>query len=375
MARLDSYGKRSVKNILNEHNRSAKEYKNYVDKNRSKLNWNYGAGDRSSAEVLSIFEERCKTIMNGRKLQENTNIMSDWIFTYPQEMCVKKYYDTGKIHSKTGEPVLREYYSPANPEHCKKWMDEVYAFCEERYGKENVIAGYVHMDETTPHMDVNLVPEAVSRKTGRRTVSSASLFTKSELRNCQRDLEKHMQKVFGVKGMILNGRTKGNLTREEMKERQEYAEQLAEREDMVSFREANQDAYEEYMQDKLEKQLEERYEARERALNEKAENIALEQKKLLRAKLEVLEREKVQQVKEADFQVKEDALEAQKAVLDEREAKLSEREAREDMREQVNSTLIENGKKYARLRAEKNGPSYNDEPERTGRGLPDIDYR
>lgn len=219
MGRLENYSKKSVKNIINEHGRYALKYKNYVDKNRTKLNWNYGAGDKSADEVLEIIEDRCNTIMNGRKMQEQTNIMSDWIFTYPQDLCEKKKYDTGKVNSKTGKPVFRTYYAPKDPDHCRKWMDEVYSFCQDRYGADNVIAGYVHMDETTPHIDVNLVPEATSRKTGKNTVSSASLFTRLELSQCQRDLETHMQKTFGLKGMVLNGRTKGGYTIDELKQR------------------------------------------------------------------------------------------------------------------------------------------------------------
>ena len=36
-------------------------------------------------------------------------------------------------------------------EHCAK-------FFTERYGKENIISAVVHLDETTPHMHLNLMP-------------------------------------------------------------------------------------------------------------------------------------------------------------------------------------------------------------------------
>lgn len=219
MGRLENYSKKSVKKIISEHGRTASNYKNHVDLKRSKLNWTYGAGDKSADEVLSIIESRCKEIMGDRKMQEQTNIMSDWVFTYPRELCERKVYDTGKVNSKTGKPVIRHYYAPKDPDHCRAWMSEVYAFCQDRYGAENVIAGYVHMDETTPHIDVNLVPEAVSRKTGKNTVSSASLFTRAELSQCQRDLERYMGQMFNQKGMILNGRTQGGYTTDELKKR------------------------------------------------------------------------------------------------------------------------------------------------------------
>lgn len=237
MGRLENYSKKSVKNILNEHARTSDKYKNDVDGSRSWMNWNYGAGDKTSGEVLQLIEDRCKVIMDGRRMQEQTNIMSDWIFTYPQDFCDKKRYDTGRVN-KAGKPIIKTYYTPKDPDHCRKWMDEVYAFCQERYGAENVIAGYVHMDETTPHIDVNLVPEATSRKTGKRTVSAASLFNKTELRQCHRDLEEHMQNIFGVKGMILNGRTQGGYTIDELKKRNHDMAVIKNRDNAVKARES-----------------------------------------------------------------------------------------------------------------------------------------
>ena len=219
MGRLASYSKKSIVRVLKEHERSLTFYKNEVDQNRMHLNYTFGAGSKSAEDVLQLIENRCKAIMGDRRIQDQTNLMSDWVFTYPKSLCEKKKYDTGEVSKKTGEPIYKTYYSPKDPEHCKKWMTTIYEFCQQRYGAENVIAGYVHMDETTPHIDINLVPEAVSRKTGKQTVSSASLFTRTELRKCQQELEACMEKEFNHKGMILNGRTAGNYTIDELKAR------------------------------------------------------------------------------------------------------------------------------------------------------------
>ena len=90
---------------------------------------------------------------------------------------------------------------------------------------------------------------------------------------------------------------------------------------------------------------------RERILVEKANNLAVEQKKVLKEKLDIKERKKKQEKREADFQVKEDAQEAQKMALDEREKRVELRERAEDKREAENSAKIANGEKYARERA------------------------
>ena len=157
---------------------------------------------------------------------------------------------------------MRHYYAPKDPDHCRAWMSEVYAFCQDRYGAENVIAGYVHMDETTPHIDVNLVPEAVSRKTGKNTVSSASLFTRSELSQCQRDLERYMVQMFNQKGMILNGRTQGGYTTDELKKRTADRNIMNRKAKVLQFR-----------KEENEKRKEE-LDKREEALDEKDANLS-----------------------------------------------------------------------------------------------------
>ena len=55
-------------------------------------------------------------------------------------------------------------------------------FFEERYGIENVISAVIHMDETTPHMHLNLVPIT---KDGR--LCSKELFDKQKLQQLQTD--------------------------------------------------------------------------------------------------------------------------------------------------------------------------------------------
>ena len=217
---------------MKEHDRTATTYKNDVDLSRSNLNWGYGASDKSADEVIRLIQKRCNEIMDGRKMQDNTNIMSDWVITYPFEFCTPTTDANGKTYNK-----------PNDMAHCKKFFDTVYEFTCNRYGKENVIAGYVHMDETTPHIDINFVPEAISRKNGQRTVSSASLLTKTELsgkhkNGFQRNLEEQMELTFGQKGMILNGRTKGNYTVSELKQRTKDTHDLQVREENVQMQES-----------------------------------------------------------------------------------------------------------------------------------------
>lgn len=213
--------------MLKEHERQADHYKNRVDKERSYLNWGYGCTGNVDDIILNI-KKRCWNIMDGKQMQKHTNIMSEWVVTYPFHLCDKVKDSKGHI-----------YHRPKDPEHCRKFFDVVWEFMSKRYGKDNMVCAYVHMDETTPHIQADFVPEAISRKTGERTVSSASLLTRTELKMFQKDLEKEMVEVFGksAKGYILNGQTKRNLTTDELKDRSAWLRHVNKREKEVTRRE------------------------------------------------------------------------------------------------------------------------------------------
>lgn len=324
MARLENHNIHAIHNILNENNRTAEKYKNDVDKTRTHLNWHYGSDDTHT--IVDGIKTRCKNIMGDRKLQAKTNIMSTWCLTYPAELCYQVAWNTGKQDPDTGEDIIKMRNVPIDPAHCRKYFDTAYEFVCERYGKDNVMSCFVHMDETTPHIHMNFVPEATSRKTGQKTVSSASLITRKELSQFHRDLDAVMEKVFGVKHLVLNGRTKGDYSLEELKQRTDddmtYTRRkrhLDTREQELNDRENAQDARESILNDK----------ARELTLQEqKLREIALKQrenrKRITQEEVDLAERTMELDNRERKFQEKEDALEAQKRAIQERDDKSRE---------------------------------------------------
>lgn len=205
MAHLDKFTRTDSRGVLKEAYRELRKYKNNVDTSLSMNNYSM-EGIKSSKEALKRVDARCAEVMNGRKMQKQTNVVVSCAYTLPEY-----FYD-----------------KPADEQ--RKCFDAVYRFIQDRYGKENVIDGVVHNDETTPHMTVYTVPVTTSRKTGNITVSSASLCTQKEFNTFHKDLESYMEKEFGVKGLALNGRTKGNFTLEELKERTRVKEEQDRRE-------------------------------------------------------------------------------------------------------------------------------------------------
>ena len=66
-------------------------------------------------------------------------------------------------------------------------------FFEEKYGIENVISAVIHMDETTPHMHLNLVPITPDGR-----LCSKELFDKTKLQQLQTDFYIAVGKRYGL---------------------------------------------------------------------------------------------------------------------------------------------------------------------------------
>lgn len=281
MAHLDKFTRTDSRGVLKEAYRELRKYKNNVDTSLSMNNYSM-EGIKSSKEALKRVDARCAEVMNGRKMQKQTNVVVSCAYTLPEY-----FFD---------KPVGEQ----------RKCFDAVYRFIQDRYGKENVIDGVVHNDETTPHMTVYTVPVTTSRKTGNITVSSASLCTQKEFNTFHKDLESYMEKEFGVKGLALNGRTKGNFTLEELKERTRVKEE----------------------QDKRDEKLDKR----EKGLNAKMQEAEAAKKEqvLLKAKVEA-EKEQLDKDK-AGFQAEKQAQE--QTFKQERESLKSQRKENEQVAEQ-----------------------------------------
>lgn len=79
-----------------------------------------------------------------------------------------------------------------------------------RYGKENIVNATVHMDETTPHMHLSIVPI-----TGER-LSAKALFNRKELTAIQTEFAQDVGKKYGLE-RGREGSTNTHLTTKQMK--------------------------------------------------------------------------------------------------------------------------------------------------------------
>ncbi len=131
-----------------------------------------------------------------------------------------------------------QFFSALSLEQQKEFFRDCVMCFAERYGEENIISAVVHMDETNPHIHLNLIPVLNGR------LCSKQLFDRKALRELQTDFHEKVGKKWGLKrGKI--GSTAEHLETAEFKAKKiiEGAEQQAEE----TTRQARQQA-EDYLQ-------------------------------------------------------------------------------------------------------------------------------
>ena len=82
---------------------------------------------------LTYIKQRVKEV--GARIKKDSVLLSSWVIT-----------------------ASPEWFKGMRPEHIQEYFRECYRFFAERYGEENIVGAVVHLDETTPHMHLNMVP-------------------------------------------------------------------------------------------------------------------------------------------------------------------------------------------------------------------------
>lgn len=202
MAHAAKYLKNQIGNMLSHYERSRNGTNEHIDVERTCNNYNL-APERGP--LLDWVHRR----LEGVKVQQRDDVkyMCDWIVTVPKDLAVNKH---------------------------KAFFAGVYDFCCKKYGEQNIISAFVHMDEATPHMHLAWVPVVTDKKKGIEKLSSKeSLGGPKELRKFHADLQHELEQRLQCPVNILNEATaQGNksidaLRRGEAKKRLEAASAAA----------------------------------------------------------------------------------------------------------------------------------------------------
>lgn len=200
-------------NLYAHYGRENNEERNYsnqeIDKSRTGQNYNLAP---AHGEGLYEFT---KNRVNELGVIRKTQVWSaDWVVTAPNE--VKE--DGAK---------------------CREFFEKAYSFMESRYGAENTVSAYVHMDETTPHMHYCFVPARKENicsfdaatgtlKSGtKEKLCAKEVLDRKELRSIHKDIQAYMDRELEYHVSVTTGETalKGNVSLKELKQQKTLAEQ------------------------------------------------------------------------------------------------------------------------------------------------------
>lgn len=166
-----------------------------IDPTRTHLNYNL-APEHNGGQVAFMQKRLAEVKVQKRA---DVNVLCDWVVTLPVDNKFKS------LSLEVQKEKMQEFFQVS------------YDFLERRYGRENVVSAYVHMDEKTPHLHFAFIPVTKDKKRGGFKVSAKEVLTRSDLQTFHTDLQKELREK-GIFLDILNGATKeGNKTVAELK--------------------------------------------------------------------------------------------------------------------------------------------------------------
>ena len=134
-----------------------------IDTSRSHLNYELTDRDRSVS-----YEKQIKDYVNEKKsskraIRKDAVLCDEWIITSD-----------------------KDFFERLDQEQTRAFFETSKNYFAERYGLENIAYASVHLDESTPHMHMGVVPMVDGK------LSSKAVFTREELKAIQEELPKYM---------------------------------------------------------------------------------------------------------------------------------------------------------------------------------------
>ncbi len=166
---MDKYKRTDITGVERENERD-ENYKSKVnpqiDNERTSENYHVLKQDGS---YLKYINKRIKEISQKRKLKDDAVLMCSFILGSD-----------------------KEFFDGMTQEQQREFFYDCTMFFAERYGKENIVSAVVHVDETTPHMHLNLIPVFENR------LCAKKLFDRIELKSLQNDFHDKVGKKWGL---------------------------------------------------------------------------------------------------------------------------------------------------------------------------------
>lgn len=273
----------SYANIVREKYRELDKYKSDVDESKSLENFDLVGRFKNADEVISYVEDEFESVIGCEYMKQPKNMrdpnkgrkpLANLVVTLPRELfdawtdgpTTKEidWYDEktdSVVKKEVGLKTYERNITPEMRENIKGFGSHVLDFLKSQgFEEENILYGMVHMDEGTPHVEVGILcktqsMQSVKGEDGKRVKGADGKYLKSmqdtisygnaipqkaKMRKFHENFDEYMANVYGKKGLVLTGATKGNKTAEEMREyREEQANINAQQ---VALRKAREEA-------------------------------------------------------------------------------------------------------------------------------------
>lgn len=172
MAHLAHYKRSGAAPMLAHYERRPELERGFTRENidASRTAENYAIGADSPQALAAALRSRVDGAIaaheadSGKAIRRDANVISDWVVTLPRD-CPRQ--------------------------DARRFFEVAVDLCRERYGAENCLGGFVHMDETTPHVHIPVVPVRDGR------LRSAKVFTRTDLQRFHKDLGRAEDAALG----------------------------------------------------------------------------------------------------------------------------------------------------------------------------------
>lgn len=199
MAHIEKFAKNSVGHLF-AHFERKKENGEFVkfsnqEIDTTKTDQNYNLAWNRDKKQYQIYKDRLSQVQVFNRNDVKT--LCSCVTTIPQDTYLK-FKD--------------------NPKAIREFFEHSYKFLEHRYGKQNVVSSFVHMDETTPHMHFAFIPVVFDKKKNIEKVCAKEVITKTELKTFHKDYQEYLDNNLSYECLVHTGITKENKTIKELKD-------------------------------------------------------------------------------------------------------------------------------------------------------------
>lgn len=201
VARMEKYKSNQLSGIYNHNERVFKNHSNKdIDPSRSHLNYELTNRDKTQTYHKQIKEHINENRISSRGIRKDAVLCNEWVITSD-----------------------KTFFESLDQEQTKKFFESAKNYFAEKYGEANIAYASVHLDESTPHMHLGIVP----MKNGK--LSSKALFgNREKLREIQDELPKYLnEQGYNLQRGEVDSKKK-HLKTEEFKEKQKILKQADE---------------------------------------------------------------------------------------------------------------------------------------------------